>query len=895
MVGACFAVRRDAFEAAHGFDESFWLYGEEADLCARIAELGWTIATVDDAVARHVGGTSGNATPDLAALSGEHFERGGEHFVAKHGGPRALVSYRLANLTGSALRGALGLGALASEHRTRARRLFRELRHSPRTVAFDSPATRATGKGLVVCSLEAWDEVWRRNQFLVRELLEADPDLRVLFVEPPFDGHNERRRASGRHHARGLRPVPEEGRAFRFEPVKWLPRRLGPWADRWRDLQIRHAVAALGFESPRLWVNDPSYATLADTVPWPTVYDITDDWTQVGGARAAGRVARQRGPAVRALRGGGGLLARPRRHAASQRPDAVLIPNAVDAPLLRAPHPRPQDLPEGPIVLYVGTLHTDRLDVSLVARLAAELDEGTVVLVGPDVLDSSSRQVLCDAGVVLLGARPYMAIPGYLQHADVLIVPHVETAFTESLDPIKLYECLAVGTPTVATPVAGFRGQGPPIHVAAPDAFVDAVRELLRQHPQPCPRTVASWRERATAFADALDHAVQQADAARPRLRVTYFDHCAQLSGGEIALTHLVPAIDGVNSTVILGQRGPLEEVLERLGIPTEIMPIDADLNGMSKDHVGIHAVSLTTTVALLHSVFELRARLRHTQPDLLYANSLKSGVIGSIAGRLAGVPVVWHVRDRITPDYLPRPAVHLIRLLLRYLPCMVIANSETTRATLVGVHDVTVIASPVNGEVGSTHSRAARGVDAPLRIVMIGRLTPWKGQPVFLKAFARAFAGAAVEAIIVGGPLFGEEAYEHELRQLADDLGISGQVAFVGHVDDVPALLASADIVVHASTLPEPFGQVIVEGMALGRAVVASDAGGPSEIITDGVNGLLFPPGDVDGLEHVLCRLASDPALRLELGTAALIRAADYSPERIGAQVLALYRHVAT
>ena len=277
-----------------------------------------------------------------------------------------------------------------------------------------------------------------------------------------------------------------------------------------------------------------------------------------------------------------------------------------------------------------------------------------------------------------------------------------------------------------------------------------------------------------------------------PTLRVTYFDHCAKLSGGELALARLVPAIEGVEPTVILGQSGPLEEVLADLGIPTEVMPIDGGLNGMSKDRVGARAVSPATVLALLRSIFELRARLRRTRPDLLHANSLKSGVIGSIAGRLAGVPVVWHVRDRIAPDYLPRPAVHLIRLLLRFLPQAVIANSETTRATLVGVNGVAVVASPVNGADDSFEAPPARAMDVPLRIVMIGRLSPWKGQRVFLQAFTSAFAGAEVEAIIAGGPLFGEEAYERELHEFADELGISGQVSFVGHVDDVPALLAS-------------------------------------------------------------------------------------------------------
>ena len=100
----------------------------------------------------------------------------------------------------------------------------------------------------------------------------------------------------------------------------------------------------------------------------------------------------------------------------------------------------------------------------------------------------------------LLGARPYDDVPAYLQHADVVIVPHVVSPFTESLDPIKAYECVAVGRPTVATPVAGFRGLGGAIAAVDRDRFVETVHETLA-NPRPSgPRAAASWTERARAF-----------------------------------------------------------------------------------------------------------------------------------------------------------------------------------------------------------------------------------------------------------------------------------------------------------------------------------------------------------------------------------------------------------
>jgi glycosyltransferase involved in cell wall biosynthesis len=106
-----------------------------------------------------------------------------------------------------------------------------------------------------------------------------------------------------------------------------------------------------------------------------------------------------------------------------------------------------------------------------------------------------------EPNVHLLGARPYADVPAYLQHADVVLVPHRVTPFTESLDPIKAYECLALLTPTVATPVAGFRELADDVTIAAAESFVAAVRATLSAPPSGRPvRMLPSWADRARMF-----------------------------------------------------------------------------------------------------------------------------------------------------------------------------------------------------------------------------------------------------------------------------------------------------------------------------------------------------------------------------------------------------------
>lgn len=146
VVGACLLVRRDVFEQLGGFDEAFWLYGEEADLCRRARDAGWQVRYVGAATARHVGGASGAA--DRSATF-EHFQRGAERFIAKHHGPRALVVHRLGVLVGALLRIPLLAVHPRGEDRRRLRtrsatRAARWLATHPTGLASGPPAERAT-------------------------------------------------------------------------------------------------------------------------------------------------------------------------------------------------------------------------------------------------------------------------------------------------------------------------------------------------------------------------------------------------------------------------------------------------------------------------------------------------------------------------------------------------------------------------------------------------------------------------------------------------------------------------------------------------------------------------------------------------------------------------------
>jgi glycosyltransferase involved in cell wall biosynthesis len=379
--------------------------------------------------------------------------------------------------------------------------------------------------------------------------------------------------------------------------------------------------------------------------------------------------------------------------------------------------------------------------------------------------------------------------------------------------------------------------------------------------------------------------------------RVVFVNHCARLSGGELALVRLLGALgDAIDAHVILGEHGPLVPRLESVAASTEVLPLAPSARDTRRGRVVFSRPPLRETASSTAYVLRLARQLRRMRPDLVHANSLKALVYGGLAGRLAGRPVVWHVRDRIAADYLPRAAVRFVGLLARSVPHGVIANSRETLLRLDSASGGRILRKPhavVYDPVDQMRAAQRQPDGRPLRVGMVGRIAPWKGQHIFLEAFAAAFEGGDERAVVTGAPLFGEEAYERELHRRAGELGIADRVEFAGFREDVGAELARIDVLVHASLLAEPLGQVVIEGMQAHLPVVAAGAGGPTEVVEDGVTGLLYPPGDAAALADQLQVLARDAALRLRIGAAARERSRAFAPERVAPLVLDLYQEV--
>jgi glycosyltransferase involved in cell wall biosynthesis len=371
------------------------------------------------------------------------------------------------------------------------------------------------------------------------------------------------------------------------------------------------------------------------------------------------------------------------------------------------------------------------------------------------------------------------------------------------------------------------------------------------------------------------------------RKRIFYLDHTAKIGGGEIAIFNLVQALDKTKyePIFVVASHGPLINRLRLAGIETYVLELDRDINERRKDSLRVHSIlNLRQGLTFFRYVLKLRSLIKILDADLVHTNSLKSDIYGAFAARLAGIPVVWHIRDSIDEHYLPKQIARSFRALARILPSYVIANSSSTleklrlgrdkHASIVysGISANSYVNASNRAKLEIEESGEQRTLDEPSKvsttITMVGRIAEWKGQHIFIRAAEQILKqNRSVKFQIVGAPLFGEHDYEASLHKMCDELGVGKHVEFLGFREDVAEVVKSSDILVHASIIGEPFGQVVVEGMAAGKPVIATNGGALPEIVVEGTTGFLVEMGNVDQLAAAITRLLDDPEKARQMG----------------------------
>jgi glycosyltransferase involved in cell wall biosynthesis len=357
--------------------------------------------------------------------------------------------------------------------------------------------------------------------------------------------------------------------------------------------------------------------------------------------------------------------------------------------------------------------------------------------------------------------------------------------------------------------------------------------------------------------------------------QILLIDQSGKLGGAELCLLDLA-AFSSHNSAVLLLQDGPFAESLRSRNISVYLarLPERAARVGKAATIVGyLRAIPAMSLVIY-------RGLAIAKDFDLLYANTAKALVVAAVLGFLLRKKLCFHLHDILSAEHFS-PINRWLIVTLANRAKVVVTNSAATAESFQknGGKEQLVRIIPNGFETSQfrlPEPRRKVAYDVPEGVPLVGifgRITRWKGQDVLIRALTEL---PGVHGVIVGEALFTAEDrnFGRGLRNLATELGVADRIHFLGFRRDIVALLHAVDVVVHCSTSPEPFGRVIVEAMLAGRPVVAANAGGAREIVTDAKTGLLVEPGNPHALAEAIYKLLATPKLALALGESAKIDA---------------------
>jgi len=415
-----------------------------------------------------------------------------------------------------------------------------------------------------------------------------------------------------------------------------------------------------------------------------------------------------------------------------------------------------------------------------------------------------------------------------------------------------------------------------------------------------------------------------------PPVSVLFVDETFTFGGAITSLSHLVHGLADydIDVTVVSGQNAGTMATLfpecRYYSVPLRLPWVHADPfareRGASPDVVK----RLGPVMRVARSMYwfangDLRSSVRVAQlarrhrADIIHLNNGWQ-LDGAMAAKMLGIACIAHLRGFWLADTDPDPPPTLVgigRRAMRALrheiapPAMTLPVSASVAESVeqrgIPSDKITVVHDAIDLETFHPGTppeglRAEFGVPANAVLVgHFGRVIPWKGTIEFLRGFARVAAEVpTAHALVVGDASDGPASYQEEVYRSAGELGIRERVTFTGFRSDVPDVMRLCDVVVHSSTESEPFGMVIVEGMATGNAVVAADSGGPVEIIRDGVDGFLVDPRDPAKMAERIKALVTDEALRQRIASAGMERTrSHFSKERYAADVVSVYERV--
>ncbi|HWY17536.1 MAG TPA: glycosyltransferase family 4 protein [Solirubrobacteraceae bacterium] len=359
-------------------------------------------------------------------------------------------------------------------------------------------------------------------------------------------------------------------------------------------------------------------------------------------------------------------------------------------------------------------------------------------------------------------------------------------------------------------------------------------------------------------------------------MRVLYVNHTAEVSGAERSLTSLLAALPETVQARMATPRGRLTTEVRRLGIPATAI---AGTAGSLRLHP-LHTARALAEMSIAAS--QVRRVARGHGAELVHANSIRAGIVLALA-RLPPAATVVHIRDCLPPGPVTTATMRLIAA----TATTVLANSRYTARSVRAAAPsalIEVVHNPVDLErwdparIDRSQARSRLGEAGRRRLLLgvVAQLSPWKGQDTAIEALRLLHEeGIDAHLLLIGSAKFvaratrfDNDSYVARLRALIAGAGLEDRVSWLGEREDVPELVRALDVLLLPSW-EEPFGRALIEAMAMGVPVIATDVGGPAEIIEDGREGYLLAPREPLAWAQASRRFAEDSRRGEEMGRA--------------------------
>ncbi|WP_188702879.1 glycosyltransferase family 4 protein [Microbacterium nanhaiense] len=344
-------------------------------------------------------------------------------------------------------------------------------------------------------------------------------------------------------------------------------------------------------------------------------------------------------------------------------------------------------------------------------------------------------------------------------------------------------------------------------------------------------------------------------------LSVVHLAHTGERGGAELALARLLSSkyrrwdaslVMPVGEAGVFEDSAPHLELLEQVGAPQAPGASAAGLVGMFSFAWGV-----------LRQALDVRRTKSFRAADVVHANSTRASLYAALSTLGTKKRLIVHLRDRMEPDAIGKLGHLAFTTIVMRRAHGFIANSESTAevvsSRLRSDQFIEVAPSPYGVQ---RVNKAPEETERRLRIGMVARLDPWKGQNLLIEAYARAALDQQAELVLIGDAAFGHSDYERDLRLLVENLELKN-VHFTGFEHDVQAAVDSLDICVQYSIRPEPLGQNVLQYLARGKVAVVAGEGGPLEWVDHERNGIVVKPRDVDALSSSLQRVVGSESLR--------------------------------